>query len=69
MAKDSNGNTFNDPVFVRNDDTTTIKASVVEWADGSLSVLLRGSNESVLVRADDWETLKGCVDRELERCS
>lgn len=61
---------FNDPVFVRDDDTTTIRASVVEWGedmDNKLSILLRGSNESVLVSADDWEVLKGCIDRELER--
>jgi hypothetical protein len=63
---------FNDPVFVRVDDTTTIKASVVEWNDsdlGRMSVLLSNGNESVLVSADDWATLVGCVNRELDRRS
>lgn len=63
---------FNDPVFVREDDTTTIRASVVEWGndmDGRMSVLLKGSNESVLVNVEDWETLKRCIDREIERRS
>jgi hypothetical protein len=65
-------NRFNDPVFVRNDDTTTIRASVVEWNEsngGKLSVLLSNGSESVLVNGDDWATLVGCVNRELERCS
>lgn len=64
--------TFGDPVFVRVDDTTTIRASVVEWNDtdmGRASVLLSNGNESVLVSADDWATLVGCVNRELERVS
>lgn len=65
--------TFNDPVFVRVDNTTTIKASVVEWNDaadlGRMSVRLSNGNESVLVSADDWATLVSCVNRELERCS
>jgi hypothetical protein len=63
---------FNDPVFVRDDDTTTIKASVVEWGGDMgdrMSVLFKGSNESVLVNVEDWETLKRCVDREIERRS
>ncbi len=65
---------FNDPVFVRNDDTTTIKASVVEWNregdDASpLSVLLSNGNESVLVNVADWATLVACVNVELNRCS
>lgn len=63
---------FNDPVFVRNDDTTTIKASVVEWNDtdlGRMSVLLSNGNESVLVSVDDWKTLVGCVDQEINRLS
>ena len=62
---------FNDPVFVRNDETTTIKASVVEWNDedvGRASVLLaNGSGESILVNVADWATLVNCVNRELER--
>lgn len=63
---------FNDPVFVRSDDATTIKASVVEWNatdPGAMSVLLSNGNESVLVNVADWATLVGCVNRELERLS
>lgn len=63
---------FNDPVFVRSDDTTTIKASVVEWNDadlGTLSVRLQGSDQSVLINVADWATLVGCVNREIERLS
>lgn len=63
---------FNDPVFVRQDDTTTIKASVVEWNatdPGAMSVLLSNGNESVLVSVRDWATLVGCVNREVERLS
>jgi hypothetical protein len=66
MAKD---NEFREPVFVRDDDTTTIKASVVVWKDDRLSVRLQGSNESVLVNAEDWAVLVACVNRELDRCS
>jgi hypothetical protein len=61
---------FNDPVFVRDDDSTTIRASVVEWngnVDTAMSVRIQGSNESVLINVEDWEVLKGCIDRELER--
>jgi hypothetical protein len=63
---------FNDPVFVRDDYTTTIRASVVEWGEDMgdrMSVLLKGSNESVLINVEDWETLKRCVDHEIERRS
>jgi hypothetical protein len=63
---------FNDPVFVRVDDTTTIKASVVEWNDtdlGRMSVLLSNFTESVLFIGADWESLVTCVNRELERCA
>ncbi len=64
-------NEFRAPVFVREDDSTTIRASVVVWGDEGLgvSVRLQGSNESVLVNAADWATLVGCVNRELERVS
>lgn len=64
-------NEFRDPVFVREDDTTTIKASVVVWNEdmGGVSVRLQGSNESVLVNAEDWFTLVSCVNRELDRVS
>ena len=67
-------NKWHDPVFVRVDDTTTIKASVVEWADDAgvgerTSVLLSNGNESVLVSGADWATLVSCVTRELERHS
>lgn len=64
--------TFNDPVFVRIDDSTVIKASVVQWngaVDNSMSVLLSNGNESVLVSVADWATLVGCVNREIERLS
>lgn len=68
MAKD---NEFRDPVFVRDDDTTTIKASVVVWGErmGGVSVRLQGMNESVLINAEDWPKLVGCVNRELDRVS
>lgn len=68
MAKD---NEFRDPVFVRSDDTTEIKASVVVWGKrmGGVSVRLQGSDESVLINAADWPTLVACVNRELERVS
>ena len=67
-------NTWHDPVFVRVDDTTTIKASVVEWAEdagvgGRVSVLLANDHGSVLVSGEDWATLVGCVTRELDRHS
>jgi hypothetical protein len=63
---------FRDPVFVRNDDTTTIRASVIEWNDalaesGALSVRLQGMDESILINAADWPILVGCINRELER--
>lgn len=60
---------FREPVFVRNDDTTEIAASVVEWndAEGGVSIRLRNGSESVLVNSRDWDALKSCVDRELER--
>lgn len=64
-----NGNVFRDPVFVRNDDTTDIKASVVEWSDqiGGVSVKIGDSESSVLIRADDWPTLVSCIKAELNR--
>lgn len=63
---------FNEPVFVRIDDTTTIKASVVEWNatdPGAMSVLIGNGNESVLICVRDWAALVGCVNREIERLS
>lgn len=70
MANEVDGNNFREPVFVRNDDTTTIKARVVEWSErngGGLSVQLSNGNESVLISFDDWQTLVGCVNVELNR--
>jgi hypothetical protein len=67
--------TFNDPVFVRSDDTTRIAASVVEWngavvGGADLSVkLTNGNGESVLINVADWATIVGCVNREIERLS
>lgn len=68
MATD---NDFREPVFVKVDDTTTIKASVVVWKDEAMgvSVLLKGSSESVLVNATDWAALVACVNIELDRVS
>lgn len=68
MAKD---NEFREPVFVRDDDTTTIKASVVVWKEdiGGVSVRLQGSNESVLINAEDWPALVRCINQELDRVS
>lgn len=62
-------NEFRKPVFVREDDTTTIEASVVVWKEtlGGVSVRLYNGNESVFVNAADWLTLVGCINREIER--
>lgn len=70
MATDKK-NEFRDPVFVRDDDTTYIKASVVIWNSelGGRSIRLQGSNESVLINAEDWPTLVSCINRELDRTS
>lgn len=62
---------FREPVFVRNDDTTNVRASVVDWGDkfdGLLSVkLTNGGGESVLINVADWEAVKSSVDAELNR--
>lgn len=62
-------NKFRDPVFVRNDDTTNISASVVEWCDGvsGFSIHLEGGDHSVLINVSDWDVIKQCIDRELNR--
>lgn len=62
---------FRDPVFVRDDDTTTIRASVVEWNNcipgDQLSVRISNGGESVLINLSDWPTLVSCINREMEK--
>jgi hypothetical protein len=58
---------FRDPVFVRKDDTCDVKASVVEWADGHISVNIEGSQGFVLINAEDWPTIVSCINAELQR--
>jgi hypothetical protein len=62
---------FRSPVFIRNDDTTEIVASVIVWnrEGAGVSVNLSNGNESVLINAVDWATLVGCINRELDRVS
>jgi hypothetical protein len=58
---------FRDAVFVRKDDTCGAKASVVEWADGHISVNIEGSQGFVLINAEDWPTIVSCINAELQR--
>ncbi len=70
MAKPEE-NEFREPVFLRDDDTTFIKARVIIWKSnlGGRSISLQGANEGVLINAEDWPTLVSCINRELERTS
>ena len=64
--------TFHDPVFVRDDDTTTIRASLVEWnraVETQMSIRLKGMSESVFINVADWPTLVSCINHEIERLS
>ncbi len=58
---------FREPVFVRDDDTITVRASVVVWGErlGGVSVRIEGMGGSVLINAADWPLLVGCVNQEL----
>jgi hypothetical protein len=61
--------TFREPVFVRNDETTEIRASVIAWNrdDYGFSIRIAGRDESVLINPQDWDAIKRCIDRELNR--
>lgn len=62
---------FQEPVFVRVDETTDVKASVVVWDEGmgGVSVLIKGSSDSVLINAEDWPKIVSCINAALERNS
>lgn len=68
MTKDKE---FRDPVFVRIDDTTEIKASVIVWAEcgAGISVRLEDSDGIVVINAADWPSLVACINRELDHVS
>lgn len=63
------GNKWNEPVFVRRDDTTNLWVRLIEWNErlGGLSIQFSNGDHSVLVNVDDWQTIVGAVNREIER--